>query len=124
MTTTTRPIDYNEMADEAEAGGFHTDPEGQTLEGEAAAAAIAEWFGPARPGRPRVTNTRGESPQVRIRMPQATKTAVQKLAKPLHLKTESEVFRYLIQRGLEAEHREATSPEVRDLASQALNPTS
>lgn len=129
------PFDYDQMADEAAAGGFTPTPGGQRLTGpaatEAARALLREHGstdGPAAlagPGRPTLAaNTQrtrtGPSPQMRVRIPAETKAALHELLGPMHQKNESDLIRYLITRGLEAERDQTDDAQIRALADQAL----
>lgn len=129
------PFDYDQMADEAAAGGFTSSPNGQRLTGQEATAAaralLREYGGTddpavlAGPGRPTLSASAsrartGASPQIRTRIPAATKAALPALVGPLHQKNESDLIRHLITLGLETVHDQTDDAEVRTLTETAL----
>ncbi|MBN6754284.1 hypothetical protein JRG18_12320 [Kocuria palustris] len=126
-------FDYDQMADTAAAGGFT--PTGQRLTGQAATdaarALLRDHGGTDDPtalagrGRPSLstagTTTRtGPSPQIRTRIPAATKAALPELVVPLHQNSESDLIRHLITLGLQRIQEQTTDPQIRALTDQAL----
>lgn len=59
-------------------------------------------------------------PQIRTRIPAATKAVLPELVAPLHQKSESDLIRHLITLGLETVQTQTDDPKVRALTDQAL----